>query len=37
MGDPISLNFAFGGLAILAGLLLVNSRGRRRVVPRNPA
>ncbi|HET7312764.1 DMT family transporter [Salinisphaera sp.] len=37
MGDPISLNFAFGGLAILAGLLLVNSRGRRRIVPRNPA
>lgn len=37
MGDPISLNFAFGGLAILAGLLLVNSRGRRRIVPRTPA
>ena len=30
MGDPISINFALGGLAILAGLLLVNSRGRRR-------
>ncbi|MDA3919377.1 MAG: DMT family transporter [Salinisphaera sp.] len=33
LGDPISLNFAFGGLAILAGLLLVNSRGRRRAAP----
>lgn len=28
MGDPISINFAIGGLAILAGLLLVNTRSR---------
>lgn len=30
MGDPITINFVIGGLAILAGLLLVNSRSRRR-------
>lgn len=30
MNDPISINFALGGLAILAGLLLVNSPGRPR-------
>ena len=29
MGDPISINFAVGGIALLAGLLLVNAPGRR--------
>ena len=28
MGDPISMNFAIGGIALLAGLLLVNAPGR---------
>ena len=30
LGDPISINFALGGLALLVGLLLVNGIGRRR-------
>jgi drug/metabolite transporter (DMT)-like permease len=30
LGDPISINFAIGGLAILTGILLVNSRSEGR-------
>ena len=30
MDDPISINFAVGGLALLAGLLLVNAPGREK-------
>lgn len=32
MDDPISIHFALGGLALLAGLLLVNSPGRRAAI-----